>query len=266
MSPNKRGTIPIDSVTEDFYVRTSLNDDHVLHLATLYQNGVKLPPILVTRENNTVVDGRHRLAAQRLCERYGVEVEWLEDCDKSSLLVCALKRNVGGSLPPSNSDIVYTLKQMLESGMVSSAVAKQFAEVWPPAVIRRFLSDAQSALTRDRTIRAREAVAEGNMTVHEAALANKIKPDMLKQALIGPKKRRTAAGEIKGTLTTIFRSRGGSMGQVFRRIQHQYEDGDLSWQTVEMILEHAEKCCRATTTSVRDWRKRLEAAKKSRVA
>lgn len=256
----KRGTIPLDSVTEEFYVRTRLNDDHVLHLASLYEAGTKLPPIKVSTERNRIIDGRHRVAALRLLEKKAVDVEWDDEKDNGMLLAHALLANIGGSLPPSNADIVYAIQQMIEAGMVRSIVMKQFTEFWPPAVVRRYISDAESALAKARITKAKTAVVDNGMTVNEAAMTFNIKLDVLKNALTGSKKRKSTAGEIKAGLTSIFKSRGSSMGQVMRRVQQKLEDGELSPNQVGGILEHLEKCCQSTMYSARDWRKRFEAS------
>jgi len=124
----KRAHIPTASVKEDFYVRQHTNDDHVIHLAGLIRDGVKLPPILVTRED-VVIDGRHRLHAHRLCDKAGIEVEYVDDTDKGSIIAHALRANVGGSLPPTNADIIYAITQMIETGMPGSVITKQFQSV-----------------------------------------------------------------------------------------------------------------------------------------
>lgn len=261
---NKRGTIPIDDVTEEFFVRVSLSDDHVLHLAGLYDGGTKLPPILVTREHNKVIDGRHRLAALRLLNKKSVEVEWDEETDSGELIARGLRANIGGALPPTNADIVYAIQQMMEVGMVNSAISKKLSDRWPPAVVRRYIAEAQSRIGVQQMNKAKHAVVESGMTIGEAALAYKVKVDNLKSALIGKKKVRNSTGAIKSQLANIFRSRGGSLGQVMRKIQQQYEDGDISWASVESILTYSENAATSTLATVRDWRKRLEAKSKAK--
>lgn len=262
MQMAKRGTIGIDKLTENFFVRSGLNDDHVIHLASLYEGGTKLPPIKITRENNIIVDGRHRIAALRLLDKKAVDVEWIDKSDKVDLLVDALRSNIGGPLPPTNADITFTIRQMLEHGATQSLIMKELSNNWPPAVVRRFYSDAQSALTKERVMKAKTAIIERNMTVLEAAAEFKIKPDILKAAMMSSKKKRASSAEIKGLLTTIFRSRGASMGMAMRKVLRQLEDGDLSWKSVEQILQHLEKCTKSTVQSARDWERRLLAAKK----
>jgi hypothetical protein len=255
----KRGTIGIDKIHEEFFVRTHMNHDHVTHLKGLYEAGVKLPPLIVTEAENKLIEGRHRLAALKALDRKAVEVEWEPETDSGKLLTLALTSNVGGALPPSNADITYAISQMLESGMTHSEVIRNLSKSWPPAVIRGYLQNAASNLTKERVVKAKHAVIEQGLSVNEAALQFKLKPDTLKAELQGKRKKRTSTAEVKGTLTNIFKSRGSSMGAMMRKLAVRYDDGDLSWKQVEDVLEHLERCVRSTQTSVRDWRKRLEA-------
>lgn len=253
----KRGTIPVDNIKEEFFVRQHLNQDHVRHLAQLYEAGTKLPPLIVTRENQ-IIDGRHRLAALRLLDKKAADVEWSDETNRAMNLVDALQANIGGSLPPSNADIVYAMEQMLEAGMQHSVITKNFSNIWPPAVIRRYYADAHAHLTKKRVTLAKEAVLNGK-TIADAASEYGIKLDTLKSAIQGEKKRKKGGPEVKSALTAIFRSRGGSMGQTMRRVEEQFEDGEISWKMVQGILDHLDRLCKHTALSARDWRKRLEA-------
>jgi ParB-like chromosome segregation protein Spo0J len=256
----RHSTINIDTITERFFVRKSLNDDHVIHLASLYQGGTKLPPVEITREGE-LVDGRHRIAALKLLDRKAVDVLYTDETDQSVLLVQAVKSNIGGALPPSNTDIVYAMRQMLEKGMSQVSIQREFVGTWPPAVVRRYVSDAQSALTKERIVRAKAAIVEQNLTITEAAALHHIKAEVLKEAMIPQKKRRSGSAEIKGALSTTFRSRGAAMGAIMKGVMRKYEDGDISAKIVEDIIVHLEKCTKSTVTSAKDWATRLRAVK-----
>lgn len=256
----KYATININEIKESFFVRHRLNQDHAIQLSMLYDNGTKLPRLLVTSENE-LIDGRHRLAALRSLDKKSVEVEYAPDADRATHLVHALQANLGGALPPSNADIIYAITQMLENGMVGSAIIKHFSNIWPPAVARRYYFDAQANLTKRRVNAAKDAVLEGK-TVQEAATTHKIKIDTLKAAIGGNrKKRKTDTTEIKGTITSIFRSRGSSLGHIARALTQKFEDGEISWKTAVAILDHYDRCVKNTADSARDLRKRLEAMK-----
>jgi len=49
------------------------------------------------------------------------------------------------------------------------------------------------------------------------------------------------------------------MGGVMKRVTQRFEDGEISWKTVEIILDHLDSLNKQTERSVKDWRKRLEA-------
>lgn len=259
MTQLKRGTVPIDSIIADTFVRVRVDDEHVLHLACLYEGGTKLPPIKVLRAGSRLIDGRHRLKALKMLEKTTVEVEWVEEADTANMLVQALQANIGGSLPPSNTDIVYAMQQMMEAGMVNSAIAKQFSSYWPPSVIRKFINDAASALYKTRMVRAKAAVIDDGMTLTEAAQANGVKVDQLKNHLGGKKTRKTAVGDINGQISKAFKSRGQQVAGVLKNVQQKFDDGDLSWNAIDHILAHCEKAHKSHGISLRDWRTRFEA-------
>lgn len=269
MTAPKRGTIPIDSVVEEFFVRTALDDNHVLHLATLYEGGAKLPAVIVARERNRLIDGRHRLAALKLLDKKSIDVEWDEETDDGVLIARALRANIGGSLPPTNADISYAMTQMIAAGLTYSVIMKDFSSVWPPAVIRKYYAEAATSIRSKAVIKAKEAVLNG-MTVGEAAMTFKVKLDVLKSAIAGKKVRKSGTSEYKRQLSSIFRSRGGSMGGVMKRLLRQYEDGEMTYGSLQQVLDYADTCCKNTTDSVRGWRKRFaamhEGQKKTNVA
>lgn len=262
----KRGTISVSAISEDFYIRKALDEDHVIQLSLLYENGVKLPPVLVSESGNRLIDGRHRLAALRLLDKKTVDVEWTNENELGPLLVLGLQANIGGALPPTNSDIVNAMKQMLETGMQHSVVQKHFAATWPPAVTRKYLNDARWAINRDRITSAKAAILEKNMTVAEAAALFGVKMDTLKDAIQGKKGiRKSNAATFKASLTTIFKSRGTAMGALIRKVQALYEDGDISWNAVSDLLEHCETANKSSSRTIEDWRRRFEAmAKKAK--
>lgn len=264
----KRGTISTDTILEDFFVRVHLNDAHVQHLMVLYAAGTKLPPLLISTDRNRLIDGRHRLAALKALGKKAVEVEWDEASNDGDLLIHALQANIGGALPPTNADVIHAMTQMLESGVTRSTIIKEFTNKWPPSVVRKYIDDAQSNISALRLTKAKAAVIEGEKTVGESALFYNVKLEALKTALAGKRKRKVGVGEFKAIITTTFRSRGGTIAQLMRKVQQKFEDGDLNWKNVDEILSHYERICGETVRSAQDWRKRIEAksGKKSHVA
>jgi hypothetical protein len=255
---SKRGTIPITEVQENLFVRTHLNVDHAQYLATLLEAGQRLPPIRIT-PSKILIDGRHRLHAHRLLNRQAVEVEYSDqEPETGDLISDALLSNVGGALPPTHSDIIHAVKQMIDSGMQNSVITKQLQKKWPTAVVRRYVSDAHGALHAERIQAAIRDVVDNGKTVAEAALEHKVKPDAVKAAMTGKRRRKATTAELKATLSTIFKSRGQQMGHLIKKAVTAYEDGQLSAKQLEDVLHHAAKLCNYTRISVRDWNKRLK--------
>jgi hypothetical protein len=252
-------TIPIENIRETFFVRQKLDDQHVEQLRKLYEADAKLPALRVT-PTFVLIDGRHRLHALRTLERKAVTVEVVDEQPRADLIALALLSNIGGALPPAYGDIIHSIEQMLEAGMQHSVIQKYLATKWPVAVTRRYLADALSRLREARLIKAVHAVTDDGKTIAEACLALGVKQDALRAVISGKRKRRSTTAEFKGSLTTIFRSRGAKMGALMRKVLHAYEEGQLSKDGVQQIIDHLTGLGKQTSRSIRDLQNRFDAS------
>lgn len=50
-------SIPLAQLQVTFFVRRELNEDHVIHLAELYENGVELPPLDIAADTFDIIRG-----------------------------------------------------------------------------------------------------------------------------------------------------------------------------------------------------------------
>lgn len=256
----QRATISMSALKETFFVRKQTDTEHVLHLAELYEAGEKLPPLLTTREGD-IVDGRHRYRALDLIGRKVVEVEYVTEVERGELLIRALKANTGGSLPPTREDINYTIRQLLEAGVTHSVIVERLP--FPASLVRKHLASVKSGLNRDRQMKAIRDVNDHGMTVVQAAEANNVDPDAVREIISGNRRKKTSVAEINAGVTNAYRGRSRVLANIFTRTLKLYEDGDLTTAKVNEVFTHVEKAHKQAAKTVNDWVKRFEALKAS---
>jgi ParB-like chromosome segregation protein Spo0J len=74
--------IPRTKVAVTFYVRKAPDRDRVTQFVELYRNGAQMAPIVVNK-NMELIDGRHRLEAQKELHRRMIPViiEDIQQCE-----------------------------------------------------------------------------------------------------------------------------------------------------------------------------------------
>lgn len=128
--------VDLRNLKTDWFVRTGLNEDHVLHLAELIEAGTELPPISITSDM-LVVDGRHRIEAYKLNSLDKIKATLVEVRDKTSLIAEAYRANIGGALPPTPADTEHTIKLLVGSGASMKKIATLLG--LPPSITRRYV-------------------------------------------------------------------------------------------------------------------------------
>lgn len=252
-------TVAIGLIRETFYVRQALTRDRVLFFADLYKAAGVVPPIEVT-DSYELVDGRNRLAAQRELGYKTVAVTVYPAADRNTLLARALNANAGGALPPTHSDFIFTLKQMLLQGASEKAITGSLQGNWPAKYIAGAIRDARSALNHDQIVKAVQAVGTGNLTVSEAATQFHVSSDALKRELhIAPRTTKASEHEHMAALTRIWTPASRSMGARHRKIREDHESGTLSLKQVHNLIKHMEHHARLMTGNIRDFKKRIAA-------
>lgn len=257
--------LPLDAVTVEFYVRRALSDDRVMELALLLEAGTVLPPILINEEHQ-VIDGRHRLEAHKLAERKTITCEVRKNLDLGQQLLEALKANMGGAMPPTQSNIRLAIQNMLGAGMSSSAIQKGLTTL-PPSVARKYISEAQSNMAHQRMRAAVEAVTDQGMRVQDAAEKFAIDVEDLKTEIRGKKKQLTTAAfgmpKIKAGLSKRYRSCSQANAKLFTRMIEGYGDGECTFNTVLDTLNVTEKMITNQLENLAGWRQRLNAARRN---
>lgn len=245
--------VSLTSLKQKFDVRQSLDQDHVLRLAELYDAGEKLPPLITTPEFE-IVDGRHRYEALRLINATSARCEIRKYPDIVSTYVEAMNANLTYGLPPTVKDIVLTFQQLIEQGVTQTRLKELFA--LPPSLIRKYYNTAHGKITERKKKRALEMVLQGD-TIDNAAKAQKLDPKTLKDA-ISKTKRKTNENDIKGALETKHRSMSAKTGQTMKRLIEKWEDGEIGTTEVRNILEFSRKGAKAYLRTCEEWVERFD--------
>ena len=245
----------------NLFVRTSLNEDHVLYLAALIEAGVQLPPIKITMDM-VVVDGRHRIEAYELNGRDEIEAEIVKITDETAIIGEAYKANVGGSLPPTQQDTEHTIRLLLDRNETIKNIASVLA--LPPSMARKYVTSVKSKMARQKLMQARDAVAHGGITVSVAAEKYSVEADKLKEILGGGKRKAKGVvgiGEIQRNLTRSHKSLSSKNAALMRSVLEKYDDADISRRQVIKIIEHIEQLQDGASRAIAGWRRRFESAK-----
>ncbi len=248
--------VKIADLKLNLFVRHSLNQDHVLYLAELLQNGKKLTPIKITADN-TVIDGRHRVEAHELNDLTEIDAELIAITSKSDMIAAAYKANTGGPLPPTQADTELTVMNLLECGESKKHIAELLG--LPAGMARRYVTEVQSRLMRAKVQRAMDMVTGGSVTIAKAAEAQGIPVEKLKEAMSGRRKKKNGVTEIQRTLTTLYRSIGIKNAATMRTLIEKYEDGDVTEREVRDIIAHVDDLQKKSSRSVNDWKRRFDA-------
>lgn len=253
---NKIVIVKVAELDTNLFVRKSLDQDRVLVLAELVQNGTKLPAILIS-QNKKVIDGRHRVECYDLCGVLEIEAEMVDVSDEGELIAMAFKANMGGPMPPTTDDIEHTVLVMLEHKIAQKRIVEILG--LPPEMTKKYIKDVQSRLVRQKIQQAADAVAYDGLTVIKAAEQFSVNPDRLKEILSGNRKKQKieAFTEVTRNLTKKYRSLGSSNASALRRLFEKFQDGDVSKQQVDTIFDKIDKLQKQSARSVADWKKRF---------
>ncbi|OHA72014.1 MAG: hypothetical protein A3A27_01990 [Candidatus Wildermuthbacteria bacterium RIFCSPLOWO2_01_FULL_47_18] len=252
----KTEVVALKELLTNLFVRQALNQDHALYLAELLEGGVKLPPILITRER-VVIDGRHRIEAYELNNRTEIEAEIVDIGTESDLIAEAYRANVGGSLPPTLQDTEHTIMLLLERGETIKRIGELL--VLPPGMARKYINSVKSKISRQKLMKAAAAITDGGLTIAKAALQYDVDPDSLKEVLSGHRrKHRQGVAEIQRGLTRNHKSLSLKNAALIRSLLEKYEDGDMSGQQMRDVFRHIEQLQRQSARAVSHWKKRFD--------
>lgn len=257
MTDRKVEEVSLDAIQTTFFVRKKLDEDRVVQLALLMENGADIPPVWLTKEK-VLVDGRHRVEAARLAGWKTIKCEIKEnDGDKGDLIIEAFNANCGGSIPPTRADILFTIQQLLQQGWGVGRIVKHFP--FPAAVTRRYVLDTQSKIRDARINQAVIQVRDRGFTLVEAARNCDVDEKAVREAMTKVSKKLAGAEQYKGNLTTRFRSVSRANAHLFQKLFDAYQEGEVSIDYVRDVMEHTQSLLAQSQRSYDGWRQRFAA-------
>lgn len=252
---------PRSEIKENLFVRTQLNPDHVLYLAGLIENGVKLPPIKITREG-VIIDGRHRFDAYNYITKPPAELECevVEVEDEADMISKAYLANVGGSLPPTTNDTEHTIKLLLERNEPQKNIAALLG--LPLSLAKKYVQNVSSKISRQKMQHAMAAVGEENMTIAQAAEKFGVDFEKLKNVVTGRRRKsKKGLADLQSEVTRIFKSKNSKTAAILKKLSEMFEDGDVTPKDVDEILEHIQNLNGRAGRIVEDWKNRFQLLK-----
>lgn len=265
MAAAKVVEVPLHEITVDFFVRRSLSEDHILQLAAIVEAGENLTPIILN-DKYQVIDGRHRFKAYELANKTTIPCEIHKDLMRGEQILEALVSNMGGSMPPTQSDIRLAIQNMMAAGLKHNKILEGVP--LPRATCRRYIADAMSKANKDKIRNAIEAVTDAEMSVADAAIKHGVSIEDLRTEIRGKKKKvkEDAFGmpKIKASITTRYRSSSQYNTALFRKLMDSYMDGECSFTQVMDTLDLTEKAITNQAKSCAEWRQRAAALKRTR--
>ena len=251
--------VDLRNLKTDWFVRTGLNEDHVLHLAELIEAGTELPPISITSDM-LVVDGRHRIEAYKLNSLDQIKAPLVEVRDKTSLIAEAYRANIGGALPPTPADTEHTIKLLVGSGASMKKIATLLG--LPPSITRRYVGSVKAKAARRRLSEAVSAVVSQNATVEEAARLFGVNPATLQERLGGKHgdKGRLGISELNQALTRHNKSAGQKLRSIVESAIRLYEDGDATAKEVLDLIKRVDAGLRSSLETNADKNTRFRSA------
>lgn len=252
----KEVQIDISKLKINRFVREIKDPDYVLLLAELYESGQPMEPIVITTSLE-VVDGRNRIEASILACRTTVNAIIVSDMEKKELLVTAMNANMGGSRPPTNKDVIFSIEALLRAGATGKWIVDNTR--MPRQVTEKYLFTARRNLMSIQIVKARQAMAERLLTVEEAATEFGVTLPRLKSEITGKRFRDgiNIASQLKSGITHRNKSDSQRNTTAFKAAIHAYREGDMTKEQVMAFFDEIEHHGNLSVKAAADFRDRF---------
>jgi hypothetical protein len=135
-------------------------------------------------------------------------------------------------MPPTKADLVMVMGKFAEYGVTFVKVCELVPFI-PKSMVRRLFDDAQSMVAKRKINQAIALIGTGNLTIAKAAAKADVDVEAVRAALGQKKKKVKAASNVKGKITSRFRSIGRKNAADFQRLIDEYDDygGKRLWRS-----------------------------------
>jgi predicted transcriptional regulator len=254
-------TVKIADLQTNLFVRDALDQNHVLYLAELIENGVEMNDLVeVTEIENdlNVVDGRHRKDAYELNRIEEIKVKILEFDDEAEMIAYAYRANTGGSKPPTAADTEHTVKLLLERKESMKRIGELLG--LPASMARRYANEVKSRMNRAKLQKAIDLVVASGYTAAKAAEQCEVDLEKLKEALSGSRKNhKQGLQDLHRSLSTLYNGLGKKNAALAKKFMDKFEDGDVTEKQVRDVFNHVEDLQKKAARAFSDWKKRFDA-------
>lgn len=255
--------VPVDDVEFEFSLRDKLNEDRVQSFEDSYRTGQEVPPPEITPDRKGL-DGRHRFEALKRLGRKSVECLVVDIPTEPERRAYAFKRNEGGSLPPTRSEKVRVIRELIEGGCSSNDLIDLFKDVYTVALIREYTRAARQLIKEARLRLAVAEVAKGEKTAKTVAEEFRVDLETLTAEIAGHKKRKRSHSDERRVFVAgiekTYRSVAHRAGKTFSLVAEEVRGGETTLENALAMIEAEEKCADARLRNLKDWRSRFHQA------
>lgn len=255
-------TVDLAKLQVNLFVREGLDQEHVLYLAELISNKVPMRELIEVVENKDstfmLVEGRHRKEAYELNDYKTLEVKVLEFDDYAEMVGYAYRANTGGNKPPTPADTEHTILTLINKGVAKKRIPELIG--LPDKMVSNYIDKVVSKLNRQKVQRAIDAFSEGKVTMTQAAEAEGVALEKVKEAITRHRRKdRNGIPEIKQRLTDRQKSSTATIRSTFQMMIKDLKEGDINRKQIESIFEQVREHHKQTDRTINNWWARFEA-------
>jgi len=258
----RKEKFPLSEIEDTVFVRVNLDEERVSFFMRLYEAGASVPPLEIT-EDKQMIEGRHRKAALVRMGLSEAACNVYRKMGREELTLRALAANFGGSQPPTQADINYTIKQLLEGGMTRLGAIRNVKDATglPINLVKRTVDVILLRIKTEKVNEAVIAMVEDDLTAAAAAKKFGVEVVDVKSALTGKKRNpdKNDFESIKNALTSRFRSLSAANAKAFGSLMGQLVEKEVSADLVGQSLKHYGQLVKRMTHNHDELQKRFDA-------
>lgn len=262
-----KGTlIKIKDIEITFFVRTSLNPDHVEYLKGLYDAEESVEPILVEKlpangseiQKYKLIEGRHRIEASKKAGYTSIRAEFGKYKDDTDRILNAVLANIGGALPPTMMDYEHSIELLMNQKMTKKEIVEVFP--LPPQLTSRIYKRVQDSIYRRTKRAAVEAIIKGDITLKAAAEKFKVSLADLKWSLNNREKRENDIEVMLKALENVTRSLSHNWAAKAKIAIELYQQGEFHKNDIARLSKRIKESSKKVFNTSEEVVKRLDTA------
>jgi len=255
--------VSLSQIQVNMFVRQELDYKHVEFLKGLIDADEPLANMQCVRNDAgelILFDGRHRKEAWYAAgyeRRIKIDIVSVGNGSETDFIAAAYAANAGGSKPPTPADTEHTIELLLEREEKMEKIAETLG--LPQGMVRKYVNEVKSRLTRAKLQRAASSVTAGNMSVQQAADNHKVNFTALKKLLSARvSKKKEGIDEMVRTITHGYKSVLMRNQKFIRNLLDAFDDGDVDEKRINRVFAHIAEQQKTGARNLEEWKKRFE--------